>query len=70
MFCSNQSLHKLRVTYDDESMLVLALPEPIEIALQCLQSEKQNLCMEVNGNNRAILNLTEIAQKGAVLDRT
>ncbi len=32
--CSDQSLHKLRVTYDNESTLVLALPEPIEIALQ------------------------------------
>ncbi len=38
--------------YDDESTLVLALPEPIEVALQCLQFEKKNLCMEVYGNTR------------------
>ncbi len=35
---------QVKVTYDDESMLVLALPEPIVIALQ--------FCMEVYGNTR------------------
>ncbi len=43
---------QVNVTHDDESTLVLGLLEPIEIALQCLQFKKKNLCMEVYGNTR------------------
>ncbi|XDV31015.1 hypothetical protein PO909_033792 [Leuciscus waleckii] len=32
---------QVKFTYDDESTLVRALPEPIENALQCLQFEKK-----------------------------
>ncbi len=42
---------QVKVT-NDESMLLLALPEPIETALQCLQFEKNYICMEVYGNTQ------------------
>ncbi len=51
--------------YDDESTLVLALLEPIEIALQCLQLKKKKIFVwKSMGTFGAILSLTEIAQKG------
>ncbi len=52
----------VKVMHDDESTRVLALPEPIEIAL--LQFEK------VNNVWKSIGTLTEISQKGAVPHRT
>lgn len=59
-------------TYDDEGTSVLALPEPIENALQALQFEKKKKIFEWKSMRALGANLrqTEIAQKEAVLHRT
>ena len=61
---------QVKFTYDDESTLVRALPEPIENALQCLKLEKKKIFERKSmGTLWAIFAHSEIAQKEAVLHR-